>query len=422
MGAGDQISDVEEAARVARQRLVDRLVAAGSLTGVAVEAAMRSVPRHAFLPQMPLEVAYQDEAIPTKVVGGDCLSSCSQPAMIAIMLDQLEVEPGQRVLEIGAGTGYNAALLAHLAAPTGSVVSLDIDSDLVEGARAHLAGAGIKGVELHCADGAGGWGAGAPYDRIVATVGVSDVAPAWVGQLKADGRLVVPLSLRGVQQSVCLVPEEDHLASRSIVDCGFIPLRGWLQGGESRLDLPGLPGVQVVVPDRAGVDPAALARALTQAGPVIATGVVVTTGEELRSLARWLAFSEPGAARLVVREAAGTGTWPAQALPGWPSAARERTARLLMSRDGQGGLAALTGLGRPSPADGRFVVGAQGYGPPGQAVPRLVEAVRSWDRAGRPTAGQAHITVHRPLAPLPPAVPAPAVVDTPHARIVVRPG
>ena len=105
MGAADR----------ARARLVDELRDGGRLPSAAVEEAFRAVPRHLFLPGMPLNRAYADEAVAVQAVDGVTTSSASQPSMMAIMLDQLDLRPGHRVLEIGAGTGYNAALMARIA-------------------------------------------------------------------------------------------------------------------------------------------------------------------------------------------------------------------------------------------------------------------------------------------------------------------
>src|SRR5690349_7613317 len=145
-----------------------------------VEEAFRVVPRHLFLPGVPLSRAYADEAVAVQAVDGVTTSSASQPSMMAIMLVQLDLHPGHRVLEIGAGTGYNAALMRRLVGPEGRVVAVDIDADLVEGAGRHLAAAGVGGVELVCADGALGHPPGAPYDRIVLTVGSGVVRPEWI--------------------------------------------------------------------------------------------------------------------------------------------------------------------------------------------------------------------------------------------------
>jgi hypothetical protein len=110
-------------------------VAAGAIKSPAVEAAFRAVPRHVFVPEVSAEHAYRNEAIPTKLVDGHAVSSASQPSIVAVMLEQLDVQPGQRVLEIEAGTGYNAALLARLVGPSGHVVTVDLDEDSGVGTR-----------------------------------------------------------------------------------------------------------------------------------------------------------------------------------------------------------------------------------------------------------------------------------------------
>ncbi|MGC1208384.1 MAG: methyltransferase domain-containing protein, partial [Ornithinimicrobium sp.] len=218
-----------EAVSALRDQLVDRLVAAGHIHTEEVAEAFRVVPRHVFLPGVEPADAYADEAIVTKrEADGRPISSSSQPAVMAIMLEQLGVEPGQRVLEIGAGTGYNAALLAHLVGAAGAVTTIDIDPDLVGQARRNLDAADFSRVRVVCADGADGWVENAPYHAIILTAGTEDLAPTWVKQLAPDGRLVLPLSLRGRQQSVAFERAGDHLASVSLASCGFVPLRGVL--------------------------------------------------------------------------------------------------------------------------------------------------------------------------------------------------
>src|SRR5262249_35642587 len=133
--------------------LVDGLRRDGALHSAAVEAAFRAVPRHLFLPGLPLDVIYRDDAIVTKREEGRGVSSSSQPAMMAIMLEQLDLRPGHRVLEIGAGTGYNAALMAHIVGEQGRVTTLDIDEDLAAAAAAHLNRAGFERVRVVCGDG-----------------------------------------------------------------------------------------------------------------------------------------------------------------------------------------------------------------------------------------------------------------------------
>ena len=119
-----------------REGLAARVVAANRISSERVAAALRAVPRHLFLPELPPQAAYRDEAIVTKRdQAGQPISSSSQPAIMAIMLDQLDLAPGQRVLEIGAGTGYNAALISHVVGAQGQVTSVDIDPELVVQAR-----------------------------------------------------------------------------------------------------------------------------------------------------------------------------------------------------------------------------------------------------------------------------------------------
>ncbi|RPH69085.1 methyltransferase domain-containing protein, partial [bacterium] len=207
--------------------LVDELKEKGIIQTPRVEAAFRAVLRHHFVPGTPLEQVYSDRVIAAKKdEEGRWLSSSSQPAIMAIMLEQLGLEPGQRVLEIGAGTGYNAALMAHILGEAGQVVTVEIDQDLTEAARDHLAAAGYERVRAVCADGGYGYPEAAPYDRIILTVASGDLTPAWLEQLKPGGRIVLPLTLRGSMKSIAFERADDHLVSLSTKDCGFIPLRG----------------------------------------------------------------------------------------------------------------------------------------------------------------------------------------------------
>src|SRR5580700_11713939 len=183
-----------------RERLATRVVASHRIGSERVAAALHAVPRHVFLPDLRPEAAYRDDAIVTKRdADGQPISSSSQPAIMAIMLDQLDLASGQRVLEIGAGTGYNAALISHIVGASGQVTSIDIDPELVGTAREHLASAGFAAVTVASADGAGGYPEHAPYDRIIATVGVSDLAGPWLEQAAPGARIVVPLDVRGTQ-------------------------------------------------------------------------------------------------------------------------------------------------------------------------------------------------------------------------------
>jgi protein-L-isoaspartate(D-aspartate) O-methyltransferase len=282
-----------------RDRLVDRLASAGHIPDERVAEALRAVLRHAFLPELDPELAYRDEAHVTAcTVDGRPLSSSSQPAIMAVMLGQLALERGQRVLEIGAGSGYNAALIAHLVGDRGSVTTVEIDPDIAERAQARLAATGFSNVTVVCGDGAFGSPERAPYDRIIVTAATGDLAPAWQQQLAERGRLVVPLALRSVQRSIEFERADGHLASVSVRDCGFMPLRGALAepdtvqplGPDTRLLL------QLVEPR--AVDRDALYAALARPGQLVSTGIRATVADVLGGLSLWLALREPGMARL----------------------------------------------------------------------------------------------------------------------------
>ena len=184
---------MSDRSRVLRERLVETLKAAGAIRSGEVEAAFLTVPRHPFLLDVPIDDVYTDRAFPTKYRDNRPISSSSQPAIMAIMLEQLGLMPGHHVLEIGAGTGYNAALISEIVGHTGQVVTMDIDEDLVASARQHLSDTDFGRVEVICGDGGFGHAAGAPYDRIILTVGAWDIAPSWIQQLADRGRLVLPL-------------------------------------------------------------------------------------------------------------------------------------------------------------------------------------------------------------------------------------
>ena len=213
-------------------RLIDRMKASGEVHSPAVEQAFRAVPRHHFLPGQNWGTAYRDDAIVTHHADGteEAISSSSQPTMMAIMLEQLQVEPGMRVLEIGAGTGYNAALLSRLTGDPALIWTVDVTEEFCAEARAHLRSAGVKGVHVVCADGWDGCPEATSFDRIIVTASAHDIAPAWREQLAEGGRLVVPWGAPNTQQR-CLTFRRE--GSRLIMDglhvCGFMRMRGALE-------------------------------------------------------------------------------------------------------------------------------------------------------------------------------------------------
>ena len=188
-----------------RNGLVNELKAEGYVKSAAVDEALRRVPRHLFISWRKPEDAYRgtEGAIVDPETTPETCSTVSQPIAVAMMLEGFDVKPGTRVLEIGAGSGYNAALLACLVGEHGHVVTVEVEDFLVEKARKQLAATGFESVEVVCGDGALGYPPNAPYDRIVATVGL-DIPAAWPEQLAPGGKIVVPLHL-GVEAHQCVL-------------------------------------------------------------------------------------------------------------------------------------------------------------------------------------------------------------------------
>ena len=215
-----------------RNVLVQDLVDRGAISSQSVRQAFEQVPRHLFVPMVDVATAYSDQPVFVRWDAEIPTSSSSQPTMMAIMVEQLDVEPGSRVLEIGAGTGYNAAILAHMVGETGSVVTVDIDQDIIDEAVGNLSKAGYDNVKCMCGDGFEGVPADLPYDRIIVTVGAQDVSPRWVHQLKDGGIMVVPLWFKGFTLSVALEKRGGELRGLSASPCTFIPIRGIWQRTE----------------------------------------------------------------------------------------------------------------------------------------------------------------------------------------------
>ncbi len=397
-----------------RSALVDRLRAAGRVTSQTVEQALRTVPRHLFLPRASAAQAYQDEALIIKSgPDGLPLSSSSQPAMMAIMLEQLDVRAGHRVLEIGTGTGYNAALLAHLAGPAGRVVTVDIDPELAARASASLAAAGFPGVRVICADGSYGVPEEAPYDRIMVTAGAWDLAPAWLEQLAPGGRIVLPLSVRGVQLSVALQRAADRLTALSACRCGFIQMGGALAGPERSLPLGPPPGPYVQVSDGRPVDTWALRAALAGHPREARVDSAVTSPEQAGDADLWLALTHPRLARLTIMGFGRRGAVPALPFGALammaPSRDRLGIVALLPGGDtngsGQAGIRAerLSPAGPvPAPQASRGDLVLRSFGPDGPALARhLAAGLRAWQQAGRPGTASLRIDAYPAGSPVP---------------------
>jgi protein-L-isoaspartate(D-aspartate) O-methyltransferase len=364
--------------------LVNHLRASGSLRTEPVRTAFERVPRHLFLPDQPIEDAYANEYVVTHWdADGAAVSSASQPSVVAMMLEQLAVEPGMRVLEIGAGTGYNAALLNELVGPAGQVVTIDIEPGVTTAAREHLAAAGHENVHVVTADGADGAPNEAPFDRVIATTGVWDIPTTWWEQLAKDGRMVIPLRWRGLTRSLALDYADGHLVARDVRLCGFIPMQGQEQEGEKAVTLAD--GVTLHFDEDTPVSDS-LQAALHQPRTDAWSGVEVGGETSLEGVWMRLACTELGTGRMVTKAPA-LGTDLVQ--PAVPA-----LDPVLIHEDS---LAYLTARRLESGQPARFELGAIGHGPQGtQLAQRVCDQVRAWehDQSAVP-----RITISSPASP-----------------------
>jgi protein-L-isoaspartate(D-aspartate) O-methyltransferase len=208
----------------AREAMVRSQIAARGIRDPTVLAAFRAVPREAFLPPELHEFAYQDSPLP--IEQGQTIS---QPYIVALMAAALRLAPGDRVLEIGTGSGYAAAILAQIAR---RVYTIERHAELAELAASRLAQLGLRHVEVRCGDGSLGWPEHAPYDAIVVAAGGPHVPRALLEQLAPGGRLVMPVGEgRELQKLVRVTRERDGtFASEDLEDVRFVPLigaQGW---------------------------------------------------------------------------------------------------------------------------------------------------------------------------------------------------
>jgi protein-L-isoaspartate(D-aspartate) O-methyltransferase len=213
----------------ARKAMVETIAARSSDTSDALEReeidprvlqAMATVPRHALVPEELRSLAYENRPLP---IGHG--QTISQPYVVAIMTDLLALQPGDKVLEIGTGSGYQAAVLAELGV---RVYSIEIIEPLGELARKNLAALGYENIEVRIGDGYYGWEEQAPFDAIIVTAAASHIPPPLIRQLRPGGHMIIPVGSRFLVQQLVLVDKdaEGGITTRQVLPVKFVPLTG----------------------------------------------------------------------------------------------------------------------------------------------------------------------------------------------------
>jgi len=196
--------------------MVEQQLRNRGVTDDRVLAAMERVPRHAFVPESYRDQAYADHPLP---IGEG--QTISQPLIVALMLEALEMSAADRVLEIGTGSGYVTALLAELAA---SVVSVERHSSLADQARSMLAGMKFKNVTVVTCDGTQGFPESAPYDVVVVSAAAEEIPPSLIAQLAEHGRMIIPVGVADSQQLQLIRKQDGRITIELRELCRFVPL------------------------------------------------------------------------------------------------------------------------------------------------------------------------------------------------------
>lgn len=205
-------------AQLLREEMVQRQLRKRGIRDERVLAAMLNVPRHEFVPPALVGEAYTDRPLP---IGHE--QTISQPFMVAAMTAALELSGEERVLEIGSGSGYQAAVLSPLAR---EVHTVEMHDDLATETAARLRRLGYNNVHVHIGDGTLGWPDGAPFEAIVVTAAAPNIPPPLAAQLAEGGRLVIPVGTADEQRLLRVDKHDNALTTRELYHCRFVPLLG----------------------------------------------------------------------------------------------------------------------------------------------------------------------------------------------------
>jgi protein-L-isoaspartate(D-aspartate) O-methyltransferase len=206
---------------VQNARLINHIKSRGYLKSEEIENALRHIKRHNFVPEDITEMAYEDMPLS---IGHD--QTISQPSTVVAMTEALEVKPGHKVLEIGSGSGWQAAILAKLVNTTGIVYTIEIVRFLAEFARKNLIKQKVTNVKIVCGDGSLGLEKYAPYDRIIVTAACPKIPKPFLEQLKVGGIMVIPVGNVYLQQMHVINKLERGIEEKTIGSFMFVPLKG----------------------------------------------------------------------------------------------------------------------------------------------------------------------------------------------------
>ncbi len=215
-------ADEDAALRAARQRMVEKDLRGRDITDPRILEIMGRIPRHLFVDRSLQSQAYADHPLP---IGEG--QTISQPYIVALMTQILNIQSGEKVLEIGTGSGYQAAVLAEL---TDQVFSIEIREALTRAASRHLKELGYEKVHLKYGDGYFGWEEFAPFDAILVTCAANHVPPPLIKQLKEGGRLIIPLGSTTYFQTLTLITKKDGQPDvQHLMSVAFVPMTGEAQ-------------------------------------------------------------------------------------------------------------------------------------------------------------------------------------------------